>query len=393
MSGLRPFWFLWFGGLGILFPYYSLYLKENGGLTAPQVGLVMASLPLVGILAQPLWGQVADRSGRRARLLALVALGAAACCGVLGQLRGFGPILLGTAALAVFFTSVVPMATATTLAGLGARGIEGFGAVRVLGTVGFLAAVVAFPWILKRLEPSDSVPGEVAHPGLGAMFWIVAALWLAAALAASRVREEGAIALRAPRRDWRRLLAHGPVVRLVLVVFAANACIQGPIGLFPLFLSARGGDASTVGRMWFLMLLPEIALIAASGSILRRFGPRWLLTLGLASEGVRWTVSALAPSLAWVYAVQVLHGFGVTGVLVGVPLYLERAVPERLRSTGQAMVAMAGVGAGAMVSNAAVGWLLARLGADLPYLAAGLGALALAVLLRLVLPLPHRPEE
>ena len=77
-------WFFCLGGLGVFFPYYSLYLHENAGLDAAQVGIVYAVLPMVGLLAQPFWGQIADRTGSRSRVLSFLAAGTAvgdtACC-------------------------------------------------------------------------------------------------------------------------------------------------------------------------------------------------------------------------------------------------------------------------------------------------------------------------
>ena len=66
---LTSFWFVYFGSLGIFFPYFSLYLRENAGLSGTQVGLVLAISPLVGMFAQPVWGQIADRTGARTRAL------------------------------------------------------------------------------------------------------------------------------------------------------------------------------------------------------------------------------------------------------------------------------------------------------------------------------------
>ena len=41
MAVLSVFWGTLFGALGIFFPYYSLYLKEELGLTGQQVGAAM----------------------------------------------------------------------------------------------------------------------------------------------------------------------------------------------------------------------------------------------------------------------------------------------------------------------------------------------------------------
>jgi MFS family permease len=89
----------------------------------------------------------------------------------------------------------------------------------------------------------------------------------------------------------------------------------------------------------------------------------------------------------------VLHGVTVAGLVIGAPLYVEAAVPERLRSTGQGALAMVGVSAGGISSNLATGWLLEHMGPDAPYVAGGLGGLALGALLPLLLPAPRRPAE
>ena len=106
---LALFWFVYMGALGIFFPYYSLYLRENVGLSGTQLGLVLAIMPLVGIVAQPFWGQVADRTGARSRVLALLALGAAFGYLALAAVSGFTALVLATAALATFSTAVLPV--------------------------------------------------------------------------------------------------------------------------------------------------------------------------------------------------------------------------------------------------------------------------------------------
>src|SRR5215468_11935193 len=100
MRRLAVFWFTYFCGLGVFFPYYALYLHENAALDGTQVGLVLATLPLVGIVAQPLWGHLADRSGARSRVLVLVTAGSGVGCALLGTVGGFAPFVIATGALA-----------------------------------------------------------------------------------------------------------------------------------------------------------------------------------------------------------------------------------------------------------------------------------------------------
>jgi PPP family 3-phenylpropionic acid transporter len=387
-------WLFYLGGLGLFFPFYSLYLRENVGLSGTEVGSVLAVLPLVGVFAQPVWGQIADRTGSRARVLVVLGLGAST--GYAGLLlgRGFGSMLLLTALLACFAAAFVPNAVAVTLAVTRDVSRHAFGLSRVWGTIGFLICVVSFPGLLDAFESRRGlvpVPGGPSQPGLFLMFPLTGSLALLAALVAMAIPRLGSVAERAAPGDWRELATHTPYLRLLGFSLLAYFLLQGPMALFPIYVRAHGGSIDSVSRMWVLMLTLEIPLVALSGASLERLGPRGLLAVGVAAGGVRWTLCGLAPGSAWVYPAQLLHGVTVAGLVIGAPLYVEAAVPGRLRSTGQGVLAMVGMGAGAILSNLAAGWLLEHRGAAAPYVAGGVGALALAALIPVILPTPHRP--
>ena len=389
-------WFFCLGGLGLFFPFYSLYLRENAGLRGGEVGAVLATVPLVGMLAQPLWGNVADRSGSRARILAVLGLGSSVGFACLALGHGFASLLLLTALLACFWSPVIPSAVAVTLGVTREMNRHAFGFARMWGTIGFLIVVVSFPALLDRFQDARGLavlPGGPSEPALALMFPVTAGLVFLGALAALTIRGGESLAIRAPRGDWRRLLRHRPYLRMLAFTLLAYLLLQGPMTFFPVYVRAHGGTLDSVSRMWILMLLLEIPLIALSGATLERLGARGLLAVGVIAGGVRWAVCGLAPESGWVVPVQVLHGVTVAGLVIGAPLYVEAAVPERLRSTGQGVLAMVGVSAGGISSNLATGWLLEHVGPDAPYVAGGLGGLALGALLPLLLPAPHRPAE
>ena len=386
---LALYWFLFFSGLGIFFPYFSLYLHENAGLDGAQVGLVLAVLPLVGIVAQPLWGYVADRTGARVAILVLITAGAAVGFAALAPVRSFAAIAAATALLSAFASGVVPVSLSVTFAALRGHGPRAFGLVRVWGTIGYLITVAGYPWLLHRFAPPAAGGGE---PGLGSMFPATAACVAAAALVAAWLPRGGAAALHAAPGQWRVLLRDRALVRLLLFTMLGYFFLQGPTGLFPIFVRAHGGDIVTIGRMWVVMLLLEIPLVALSGTGMQRLGARGLLALGVLAGGLRWTICGLTDNLEAIYAAQLLHGVVVAGLLLGGPLYLELIVPERLRATAQGLLAMAGSGIGAIASNVVSGWLVDRAGPDAPYLAGGIGALLLGAAVGRILP-PAAPRS
>ena len=387
-------WFFGLGAIGMFLPFFGLYLHENAGLQGTRVGIVLALVPLVGMAVQPLWGQVADRSGARARVLVAVSAGAALGYAALYAARSFPALLAATSLLAAFQTAFVPAAVSVTLALARDAGPHAFGLSRVWGTVGFLCFVVAFPSALDAAQHARGlvpVPGGASEPGLELMFALAGGAVVIGGLAALALPRRGAVAMRAPRGDWTRLASHGPYLRVLAFAFAGYVCLQGPLTLFPVFVRARGGSLASVSEMWIPMLLLEIPLVALSGASLARVGARGLLAIGIAAGGARWLACGLTSGLDWIYPVQILHGIAVAGFVLGAPLYVEAVVPERLRSTGQGLLTMFGASLGGITSTLASGWLLERVGPDAPYVAGGLGALLLAALVPLALPPPDRP--
>ena len=366
----------------MFFPYYGLYLRENAGLSGTQLGWVLAMMPLVGLVAQPFWGQVADRTGARSRILTLLSLGAVFGYLVLGAANGFLAILLAATVLAVFTTAVLPITMSVSLAVLRDAGPHAYGFVRVWGTIGFFSLVVSFPWMLDRYQEARglvSEPGGPSEPGLGIMFIVTAVLVFIVALISLCLPREGAISLRAARGDWRELFRNAAFVRFLLFALAAYFFLQGPMWFFPILIRARGGDIDTIRNMWILMLAVEIPLVLATGSGLKRLGARGLLATGVLAGGVRWILCGVIDDLTLLYPVQALHGVTVVGLLVGGPLYLDAVTPERLRSTAQALLSMAGMGIAGIASNAGTGWLLEYVGTSSPYIIGGIGSLALGL--------------
>ncbi len=381
MPRVATFWFLYMSGLGLIFPFQALYFRENAGLTGAQLGMVLAMRPLMGMLCQPLWAQLADRSGSRRGVLVAITLGNAIAYAMLPQAGSFPALLLAMAALSLFGTSVMPIGNAVSLAAIGERAAERFGRARACGTFGFLLLVIAFPFVLDRWQQHRGLvatPGGPSEPGLEIMFFGAAALTLTSTLAARRLPQTRAMGVRARRGDLRALLSHGPYLRLLLFTFLAFLALQGPILMFPVFVRAHGGDIDTLSQMWIAMLVVEIPLVWASGNILRRFGPRALVATGVAADGLRWLLCSTTGDLRWIFALQLLHGVVVAGLTIGSALYAETVVPERLRATAQGVLAMLGYSLAGILASVAFGAAIDTFGPDLPYRVSGLLALALA---------------
>jgi PPP family 3-phenylpropionic acid transporter len=387
---LSLFWFAVMSALGVFFPLFSLYLSENLGLSGTQTGIVTGALPLSGLLAQPLWGALADRSGSRVRVLSLLCAGTALGYWNLSSQRGFGSVLAATLMLATVSTSVMPMSVSVSLAMLRERGRHAFGMVRSVGTLGYLVAVSGFPFLLRAVgEWSPAVQAgasEPSQPHLGLILLAASAAMAVASLISLALPRDGAVSVRAVAGDWRHLKGSGPFLRLVVVTLLTYLFLQGPLVMFPMFVRSLGGDLDVVSRMWMWMLVFEIPLLAGVAAAPSWIGARELIGIGIAADATRWLVCALSPDLDVLSVVQVLHGLAVAGFVVGSALYVEAVVPGRLRSTAQGLLYMVGVSLGGILSSAASGMLLDAFGPRSPALVGGIGGACLALALPWILP-------
>ena len=373
---LSLYWFFILGALGVFFPFYAAYLADDIGLGGTEIGLVMALIPLVGMAAQPTWGRVADLSGSRTTTLSILSFGAAFGYALLDRADGFASVALGTAALAFFAGAVIPSCVAVSFALLEKRSVHAFGLVRVWGTVGFMVGVIGYPHLARWL--AGRPPG--ADAPLSWMLPLTAAGCFLAGIISFGLPKTGSVSVKGSRGDWRELFRNPRFVRVLVFVFLSYLFLQGPMALFPVYIESIGGNVQTVSNMWLVMLIPEIPLVALSGFFLSHIGARGLIAVGVLSGSVRWLLSATASDLSLVYAAQALHGFTVMGLILGAQLYIDCVVPARLRSTGQAILAMLGVALGSVMSNFFAGVLVDYAGAAAPILIGGLGAGLLALI-------------
>lgn len=378
-------WFFTLGGLGMFFPFFSLYLYKDAGLTGAQVGIVLATVPLVGIVAQPAWGQIADLTGRRTRVLSIVLCGGSLGYLLLGLPDTFGEFIAAATLIALFSTSLMPSLWSVSLALVGAGGPRVLGWVRAIGTVGFGVSVGTFPYLAAWLDPEAAGQGTDALP---LIFPLASSLVAVATLLALTLPKTGEVSVRAARGDYRKLLSHGPFVRLLVAAFFAVLCIRGPNAMLPILVHAHGGSIRVISKMWLLMLSLEVPLIAAFGISVRRLSLRGIVMIGVVASAVRWLVSGYTTDLSVMTAAQVLHGVGVWGVIVCIPNYVDAVVPTSLRSTAQAALAMVAFGIGGVISSTLAGWLMDALGPRSPAQLGGTGALLLAVSLYWLLPQP-----
>lgn len=315
------------------------------GLSPAQTGLVLAVLPIVQVISQPVWGVLADKSGQTKRLLVLACAGLVAASVGLWAARAFVTLLLAMMAVALMRAGILPLVTALTLAHLGAHD-RSFGRIRLWGSVGFSVAVFLIGSQVAQPNPELILPLHAAF----ALVATAVALWLPQA--ARPVAPAGF--------NFRHLTAAPGLGTLVAAVALTGIGMGVNNTFLAVFLRDLGGPGWTLGAAFAIAALGEVPLMAKMQHLIERFGVSRLVGVGLLVLPVRWGLYALLHSPWPVLPLQLLHSIAIACLEVaGVLLVRDLARPE-WSATAQASYAAAlmglGPSAGTIMAGAIYEW-------------------------------------
>ncbi len=320
-------------------PWLGVVLVD-AGLTDAGAATVLLAVPVGRLVGGPVSGWVADRQGPAVVLRLATVLSAA-----LGALLLL-PLPAGVAAaviggFALTRAPVFPVADATTIALLG----RGYGPVRAVGSVAFLACVAVGGWL--REEVWALAPVALAVTAL-----------VATAAVSWTLPRVNAPASPPTARQALRLLGHPRLWPVFVACALHGASVTAYDSLFSVHVEQLGLPATVTGTALALGVFVEIGVLVAAPRLLTRLGPLPLLTIALATGVPRYVVTGWATDPVWVIAAQALHGihFGAYWV-AGIAWVSEQAPPE-LRTTAVAMLPAATFGVGSLLGLGAAAVLL-----------------------------------
>ncbi len=141
-AAIAGFYVLYFGAVGVTLPFLPAYLKSLS-LSGAQVGVLLALSPLMSLVAPPIWGHLADRSGRPDRVLTVVTLGAAVGFAPLLVADRFALLVACLVGYAFFNSAVTSLIDSLSIQRVALQG-GSFAYLRVFGSLGFVLSSSAF---------------------------------------------------------------------------------------------------------------------------------------------------------------------------------------------------------------------------------------------------------
>ncbi len=361
---LSGFYLCYFATLGVLLPYWGLYLLALG-FDPARIGELIAIPQATKLVAPTLWGWLADRTGRPMRVIRWACLASALTfTGVYAVGGSYWGLLLTTLLFSFFWNAALPQFEAVTLNHLGEQ-THRYSRVRLWGSVGFIAAAVGVGFLVQGW-------------GVGIVPALLLALFIALWINSLLVAEAPLTRMIQASPPLGQVLRQPAVMALFAACFL-NQAAHGPYyGFLSLYLETFGYSREAIGLLWGLGVTVEVGLFVLFPRLLLRFGPRQLMLAALAMATLRWLlIGHFADSLPWLLFAQTLHAFSF-GVFHAVSIHLiHQFFPGTLQGRGQALYSSLSFGAGNAVGSLAAGYLWQGLGpAAIFDMAAALGALA-----------------
>lgn len=292
---LSSLYFFYFAAVGVISPYWGVYL-DYLGFSGADIGLIVATPMLTRMLAPNVWGWLADKSGRYLLVIRIGAL--LACIAFLGVLfnKNFWGLLLYTSLFTFFWNAVLPQFEVVTLDALREQ-TRHYSRIRLWGSIGFIVAVVGLGFLFDALS--------VALLPV-ALFLILLMIALATFTIPSGVSPQ----LTGVSDGLLVTLRSSRVRYFFTAAFLLHVSHGAFYGFFTLFLLDHGYSSSFIGCIWAVGVIAEIFLFLKVPRVLRRFSLWHCYLFSVLAATLRWfLVGFYVDSVLMIIVAQVLHAF------------------------------------------------------------------------------------
>jgi MFS transporter, PPP family, 3-phenylpropionic acid transporter len=346
-----------FGLLGTHLPFFPVWLKAVG-IEASWIGVISAVPAVTRFTVLPFVTAFAERRHALRGALILAAFATLLGFSVVGSQHRPVPVFLIYGLTCCLWTPMVPLTDAYALRGVVRHGLN-YGRLRLWGSAAFVVGAIACGLLVKVIAASQ-------------LIWVIVALALLGTVTSlglqpldQPAKGPGAVhGSAAPLRDVR-----------FLAIIVSSALTQGSHAAYYTFASinwqAHGLGGLTIAGLWALGVCAEIVVFALSARL--TWPPAILVVIGALSAVVRWSITALEPSVPVLAAVQLAHGLTYGLTQVGTMGLLVRHVPVHVMARGQGYFAAC---TGIVTSSASIlsGAIYASYGQGVYYVMAAMAA-------------------
>ena len=305
--------------MGFVLPFLNIFYVRVG-LNGTEIGWTTALGALVSLVAAPVWMSQSERWDNPRTLLQLSLALIALCFLWLAQQTVLPWILLITALRALVGAGFGPMSDALALSVTnGTR--HGFGSVRVWASLGWAIVVLFSGWLIERTGLFSAFIGVALALATGA-----ALLFAVRREHFGRGRGQSGPSLALGEtlgNVWRN-----PAMRGIAAAIVMTGLANSGVGQFEMvYLEALGAGGTLLGIAGMLSAVVELPCMLWADRLVRRYGARRVLLLGLWIFAALRGIVFLAPAIGTILAERALGGVAFSFYTVALIQFIVAEAP------------------------------------------------------------------
>ena len=350
---------IWGAWAPVLWPYLTGPVAKGClGLSAMQASQIFGVLWLACIAAPFIGGQIVDRWFPTQWFLAIVHLGGGALMLWMTKQKTFGGLWMVMMIYSLLYAPTLALTASLCFHHL-TDADKQFGAIRVFGTIGWIAAGVALTFWRTRAG-ENAVPNDMLLLA-GYLSFGMGVLCLF--LPHTPPKKEAA-------NPWAFLEALSLLKKpqfLIFMIISFVVTTELQFYYLPTAEFLEGGVGIARKNVPMVMTVAQIAEMIAMGVflgiVLKKIGIRNGLAIGVIAWPLRYVIFAFFQSVpAWVVIASLaLHGIGYTFFFVVSQIYVDKVAPADIRASAQALLTLVTLGIGNYLGTVFTGWIMTML--------------------------------
>ena len=334
-------YFLYFGGMGVLLPYFNLYCLHIG-FNGFEIGVLSALRSITTIAFPILFGMMADRFNLRKPIYLTCTFSSAALWVFFLFTTDFTWMLVITVSYGIFYAPIISFLEAITMDTLGDEK-KSYGTIRAWGSISFILVVVLMGQLIDRFSSRIILVSTLV-------------IFTLQAVNSTRIPRS-----RSSRRNTGPL-APGFFMQRKILVFLFCAFLMlvshgAYYGFFSIHLEHLGYSGTFIGITWALASIAEIVAMLKSKAIFKWFSLEKVLAASFAVAAIRWMLLYQITSPVLIVITQALHAITYGTFHMASILYIDQQSPDDAKNMGQAVNNAMTYGMGLMVGFFLNGYL------------------------------------
>lgn len=357
-------YFVYFGILGLVVPYLSIFL-DGRGYNSLEIGEILAVFTATKIIGPTLWATMADKTGKQLSIIQLGSCSALLAFTCLFWVSGYWPVTFVLAVFSLFWTAILPQLEVMTLTSI-RRQAKIYSRIRLWGSVGFIVLAVVTGEIIEKF-------GSEAFTVMG---WVILAMLFASSLTLKQPR------LTPHKTDNSHSIIEKLIAPSFIFFFISGLLLQVSFGpyysFFAIYLRDLSYPSYAIGLFISVGVLAEIGIFFIAGKLYQYFGARILIVFSLLVTSIRWYITGHYADNAYILFLSQLFHAASFGLYHSASIqFLQKHFENQQQNRGQAIYIAGVYGVGGAL-GAYVSGVLWRdgLGASLSFEFAAISCLA-----------------